>query len=116
MATVECQACGVSVRAATRASAQENWNRIQGALTYSALPGLSVIISYRHDICDYAVRVGTIAQIDKPTPMEIGATCYRADNVKHSQEVIASGARRCRNAAGFIAWMAQGGVRLEACQ
>lgn len=114
---VSCMPCGISTgRGDDMPYAVKTWNRIQAALAPKAAPDLSVIVSFRNDVNDYVVRVGTMAQIDKPMPIEISSTCYRADRVHLNASLIQAGARRYRHAPAFISWMAQGGVNLERVQ
>lgn len=115
---VQCMSCGiVAGKGDDLVYATKLWNRLQAGLAAKpAAPDLSVIVSFRNDITDYVVRVGTMAQLDKPMSFEIGATCYRADRVSLKDTFIQAGARRYRNAPTFIAWMAQGGVTLERMQ
>lgn len=119
-ATVCCHDCGVYVQNSTMEGAKQAWNNIQHALMHMeakpSAPGLSVMVSYRHDINDYVVRVGTKAQLDRPLPLEVDATCYRADGVKHSKRAIESVVTKMSSAPAFIAWMAQGGVTVERVQ
>ena len=65
---VQCMNCGiVAGKGDDLAYATKLWNRLQAGLVANpAGHDLSVIVSFRNDINDYVVRVGTKAQIDKP--------------------------------------------------
>lgn len=121
---ISCERCRHGLHRTFTQDAIKAWNDVMEAIKGSgivstapkAAPDLSVIVSFRNDVNDYVVRVGTMAQIDKPMPVEISSTCYRADRVHLNASLIQDGARRYRNAPAFIAWMAQGGVNLERVQ
>lgn len=114
---VQCASCGIVVgKGDDLPYAISLWNSLQPSQEPHE-EGISVIASYRNDIRDYVVRVGTKKQIDNKLHLEFGATCYRADGVNLNDRTITEAAKRCGNISGFLTMMKEcGGVTLELVQ